>query len=173
MKRFLLSSLVMMLFAGHVFSAFSFSEVDLRLFDDSRIVFPTDIVQGEPVVVALTLSSSRSNGEQQQEAFLEWHENIVDQVGEQRLYHIAVIDGAPFFVRGAIRSGLAKSYEGIVKPSQGGVIFLSRAERFAAQGGISIDGEPTLVVLSPDQNIAGVIKGSYSEQKKNQLLALL
>ena len=163
---------VVLLLMG-ILSAASFPSTSGRLFNDKAFTFPDDLVSDKSIVIALTLSSSRKNGEEQQEAFIFWHQQISSIVGQDSLYHIVVIDGAPFFVRGAIRSALSQSYDTIVSPMQGGVLFLSRAERFAAQAGIQIDGEPTLVVLSPQQTIVGFVKGSYTQQRKDELLALL
>jgi hypothetical protein len=53
------------------------------------------------------------------------------------------------------------------------VLFLSKAERFAAQAGITIDGQPTLVVLTQDGTVKGFVKGAYSEERRDQLAQLL
>lgn len=154
----------------------SFSSVEGKLFNDKAFIFPDDLLEQGPVVVALTLSSSRKNGEEQQGLFIDWQKKLKAAFSPLRsvsIYHVSVIDGAPFFVRGAIRGGIAKEYGDILESSQGGVLFLSKSERWAADAAIPIDGQPTLVVLSENGSILGFVKGEYSEQRAEQLQTLL
>lgn len=119
------------------------------------------------MLIALNIGTSRSNGgEVQQEALIAWQDAIETSTSLTRFappfYHISVIEGgAPFFVRGAIRRGLAESFENLIDLERGGVLFLSKAEKFAKQAEIPpIDGgEPTLVVVSSDGTITGYVKG--------------
>ncbi len=157
-------------------SGASFPSVEGKTFADLDIMFPDDLLTDEEVVVAITLSSSRKNGEEQQEAFLEWQKRLTEPTSplrEATIYHVAVIDGAPFFVRGTIRKGIAKEYASVVEPSFGVVLFLSKAERFASQAGIPIDGQPTLVVLTQNGTVKGFVKGAYSKERRDQLAQLL
>ncbi len=157
-------------------AANSFPSVEGRLFNDKSFIFPDDLLENKPVIIALTLSSSRKNGEEQQAHFIEWQRKFNEASSNLHavaVYHISVIDGAPFFVRGAIRSGIAKEYGNLVDASRGGVLYLSKSERFASDAGIAIDGEPTLVALSPTGSILGFVKGPYSEDRARQLQALL
>ena len=173
MKKTFACLVIVSLISVFMMSAATFPSSEGKLFNDQAFTFPDDLVSDKHIVIALTLSSSRKNGEVQQEAFITWQQELAGLITEEMIYHIVVIDGAPFFVRGAIRSGLAQSYETIIDPAQGGVLFLSKAQRLASQAGIPIDGEPTLVVLSAQNTIAGFVKGSYTQQRKEQLLELL
>lgn len=176
MKHSLLAFVLVALVVVLPLSGASFPSSEGKTFSDKDIVFPDDLLQEEPIVVAITLSSSRKNGEEQQVAFLEWQKRLTEPtspVREAPIFHVAVIDGAPFFVRGTIRKGIAKEYASVVEPSFGVVLFLSKAERFAAQAGITIDGQPTLVVLTQDGTVKGFVKGSYTEERRAQLAQLL
>ena len=173
--RKIISIVVCMLTCSIVFAA-SFSSVEGKLFNDKSFIFPDDLLEDKPVIVALTLSSSRKNGEEQQKHFIEWQIKLKEassKLNSITVYHISVIDGAPFFVRGAIRNGIAKEYGDLVQASQGGVLYLSKSERFASDARIPIDGEPTLVVLSSTGSIEGFVKGLYSSDRMLQLQSLL
>lgn len=173
--RKIVSIAVCMLACSMVFAA-SFSSVEGKLFNDKSFIFPDDLLEEKPVIIALTLSSSRKNGEEQQKHFIEWQKKLKEtssKLNSITVYHISVIDGAPFFVRGAIRNGIAKEYGDLVQASQGGVLYLSKSERFASDARIPIDGEPTLVVLSATGSIEGFVKGVYSSDRMLQLQSLL
>ncbi|MDD3930059.1 MAG: hypothetical protein PHY87_09695 [Sphaerochaeta sp.] len=176
MKHLLLAVCLAVCLSLVPLSGASFPSVEGKTFADQEIVFPDDLLSPEPIVVAITLSSSRKNGEEQQEEFIEWQKRLVETgspLREVPIYHVAVIDGAPFFVRGAIRKGIAKEYEQVVEPSFGMVLFLSKAERFASEAGITIDGQPTLVVLTQDGTVKGFVKGAFSEESRSQLAQIL
>ncbi|MDT3358026.1 MAG: hypothetical protein LIR47_01635 [Spirochaetota bacterium] len=173
--RKIISIVVCMLACSMVFAA-SFSSVEGKLFNDKSFIFPDDLLEERSVIIALTLSSSRKNGEEQQKHFIEWQKKLKEtssKLNAITVYHISVIDGAPFFVRGAIRNGIAKEYGELVQASQGGVLYLSKSERFASDARIPIDGEPTLVVLSATGSIEGFVKGAYSSDRMLQLQSLL
>ncbi|MFA6905048.1 MAG: hypothetical protein WCQ62_02380 [Sphaerochaeta sp.] len=173
--RKIISIAVCMLACSMVFAA-SFSSVEGKLFNDKSFIFPDDLLEERSVIIALTLSSSRKNGEEQQKHFIEWQKKLKEtssKLNAITVYHISVIDGAPFFVRGAIRNGIAKEYGDLVKETQGGVLYLSKSERFASDARIPIDGEPTLVVLSATGSIEGFVKGAYSSDRMLQLQSLL
>ena len=173
--RKIISIAVCMLACSMVFAA-SFSSVEGKLFNDKSFIFPDNLLEERSVIIALTLSSSRKNGEEQQKHFIEWQKKLKEtssKLNSITVYHISVIDGAPFFVRGAIRNGIAKEYGDLVQASQGGVLYLSKSERFASDARIPIDGEPTLVVLSATGSIEGFVKGVYSSDRMLQLQSLL
>nr|WP_319474219.1 hypothetical protein [uncultured Sphaerochaeta sp.] len=166
---FLLLSCNQLLFAG------TFPEEKAKSFADTDFVFPTDLIQDAPVLIALNIGTSRENGEVQQEALIAWKDAVEGSnttLSYAPFYHISVIEGAPFFVRGAIRRGLAESFEGLIEPEQGGVLFLSKAEKFAKQAEIPIDGEPTVVVVSTDGTITGYVKGQVNSLSLSTLVAL-
>ena len=176
MKHYLLAVCLVVVASLLPLSGASFPSVAGKTFSDADILFPDDLLSSEPIVVAITLSSSRKNGEEQQTAFIEWQKRLTEMgspLREAAVYHVAIIDGAPFFVRGAIRKGIAKEYASVVETTNGLVVFLSKAERFASQAGIAIDGQPTLVVLSQDGTVKGFVKGSYSEERRKELAQLL
>ena len=60
--RKIISIAVCMLACSMVFAA-SFSSVEGKLFNDKSFIFPDDLLEERSVIIALTLSSSRKNGE--------------------------------------------------------------------------------------------------------------
>ncbi|WP_321300948.1 hypothetical protein [uncultured Sphaerochaeta sp.] len=166
---FLLLSCNQFLFSG------TFPEEKVKSFADTEFIFPTDLIKDSPILIALNIGTSRENGEVQQAALIAWQDAVEgsdDSLRYAPFYHISVIEGAPFFVRGAIRRGLAGSFEGLIDPERGGVLFLSKAEKFAEQAEIPIDGEPTLVVVSTDGTITGYVKGEVNSFALSTLAAL-
>ncbi len=152
-----------------------FPEEKAKSFANTDFVFPTDLIKDTPVLIALNIGTSRTNGEVQQEALLAWQDAVEGSAAPLRFapfYHISVIEGAPFFVRGAIRRGLAESFGDLIDPERGGVLFLSKAEKFAKQAEIPIDGEPTMVVVSTDGTITGYVKGQVDSFSLSKLAAL-
>jgi hypothetical protein len=166
---FLLLSCNQFLFAG------TLSEEKAKSLADTEFVFPTDLLKDSPVLIALNIGTSRENGEMQQEALIDW-QNVIESSSfsfqSAPLYHISVIEGAPFFVRGAIRRGLAESFGDLIDPKRGAVLFLSKAEKFAKQAEIPIDGEPTMVVVRSDGKITGYVKGRVDSLALSNLAAI-
>ncbi|MDD4302496.1 MAG: hypothetical protein PHS03_08470, partial [Sphaerochaeta sp.] len=66
----------------------------------------------------------------------------------------------------------AESFEGLIDLERGGVLFLSKAEKFAEQAEIPIDGEPTVVVVSTDGTITSYVKGEVDSLALSTLVAL-
>ncbi len=127
------------------------------------------------MLIALNIGTSRSNGEVQQEALIAWQDAIETSTSLTRFapfYHISVIEGAPFFVRGAIRRGLAESFENLIDLERGGVLFLSKAEKICQAGRNPHRWEPTLVVVSSDGTITGYVKGRVDALALSQLDAI-
>ncbi|MGE4583649.1 MAG: hypothetical protein AB7C91_03290 [Sphaerochaeta sp.] len=168
-------SIGILLQASLMFAA-TFPTVEGKHFDGKAFQFPADLLDDRPLVIALTLSSSRKNGEQQQEELLLWHEGFKTQpslIKGNPVYNLTIVGGAPFFVRGAIRKGIAEGYEPQLSGQEGGVVFLSDTRQFINDAGIPIDGQPTLVVVDPDGSIRGYVKGTYRQQNLQALSLLL
>ncbi len=177
MKRTMLGvslCLIVCVSGGVLFGA-SFPIEEGKRFTGEDFTFPVDLLQDGAVIVALNIGTSRENGEVQMASLFAWQEELEQSsssLNSAVLFHLSVIDGAPFFVKGAIRKGLAESYGQAIDLQQGAVVFLSKAEKFAEQAHIPIDGEPTLVVLAPDGTIAGYVKGEVDAQALSRLEAL-
>lgn len=156
--------------------ATSFAEVKTKTADGNSFSFPDDALQKGPALFALAISKTRENGEEQQQALLEWqtyfNENPSVLAGLP-VYHFPVIGSVPFFVKGAIRGGIAKTYAPLVGSDRIAVVFISDAETFFEQAGIPIDAEPTLALVAKNGTILGFLKGGVTEENLRKLEELV
>ena len=75
----------------------------------------------------------------------------------------------PFFVKGLVRGGMAKSYEGKVPLDQAGAIFVKKVADFAAAPGIPLDSQPSIVLVDAGGKLLELYKGEYSEDTLAQI----
>ena len=61
------------------------------------------------------------------------------------------------------RNGMADQYEGKLPFGQAGPIYVKDVEGFAGQAGIDIDGQPTVVLVTPDGILHERFKGEATE----------
>jgi hypothetical protein len=144
----------------------SFQRVDTETLDKEDFIFPDDF-KGESLnIVMLAMSKEEENGTWQGEALVEWYTALVEHevLSEKVLgYHFSVMK-VPWFIKGLIRGGMADSYEGKMPLSQAGAIFIKDLEGFAGPPGIELDGQPTLVLVTPDGKLLKLFKGEVSEE---------
>ena len=141
-----------------------FQRVETETLDEQEFVFPDDLRGTALNVVMLAMSEEQDNGTMQGDQLVEWYAALqaagvfTDSV---RGYHFSVLK-APFFVKGLIRGGLADSYAGKLPADQAGAIFVKDLKKFASEPGIPLDGQPTLVLVSPDGEVLEYFKGVVS-----------
>ena len=157
-------------------SAQSFMEIEAETVGRSDFRFPHDALQSSAAVFGLAMSTSRENGEQQQEQLLQW-QRIIDTRGllptGMPMYHFPVIESPPFFVRGLIRRGIRDVFRGKVDDQLAAVLFVDSTSIFASQAGIPLDSDATIVVVNTDGSLRGYIKGEPSEVALAELQKLL
>ncbi len=167
---------MLVVFSSTLLFSASFEEEKTKTADGETFVFPTDALHNGPAIFALTMGKDRENGEVQQMQVISWQKYFDKEpktLGAVPVYHFAVLSGVPFFVKGTIRGALHKFYADKTDPSLVGVLFVSKTDKFSQQAGIPSDDSGTLVVVAPDGNIAGYIKGEVTPSKVEQLKNIL
>ncbi|MEE4184627.1 MAG: hypothetical protein V2J12_02535 [Gammaproteobacteria bacterium] len=138
--------------------------------------FPDDIDGPGPHLLFLGMAVDKDNGAEQGEALLVWFKALTADglvPGAARPWHFSVIEGVPFFAKGFVRSGIAKTYGGLLPPSQGVVLFVDDVRAFAAAAGLTLDGQPRIVVYTPERGIIEVFTGAYTPERGAALAAVL
>lgn len=134
-------------------------------------IFPNDALDDEPVLFALAMGTTRESGEVQQQQLLQWDSEIKARntpLETLRFYHFPIIE-APRFIHGVIRRGIGKSYKDIVSEELAAVIFIKDTESFAEQAEIPLDDQATVVLVLPDNTVAGFVKGPFSLESMERL----
>ncbi|HLW21968.1 MAG TPA: hypothetical protein VKZ39_02160 [Sphaerochaetaceae bacterium] len=156
-------------------SGASFATVETKTLDGADFTFPDDALKTQITLFALALGTSRASGEMQQGHLLQWQrllESDGGSLGKIPIYHFPVLD-VPRFIQGVVRRGIAKSYDELVPPDQGAILFLKQADEFASQAGIPIDDQATLAVVRSDRSIVGFVKGPPTTATYTELKSLL
>lgn len=138
--------------------------------------FPADIKGPGPHLLFLGMAIDKDNGAEQGDALLVWFKALrADGVipGTARPWHFSVIEGVPFFAKGFVRNGIAKTYGGLLPPSQGVVLYVDDVRAFAAAAGLAVDGQPRVVVFTPERGIIEVLAGRYTPEHRAALDAAL
>ncbi|AEV28142.1 hypothetical protein SpiGrapes_0282 [Sphaerochaeta pleomorpha str. Grapes] len=176
MSRKIVLVIILVFAVSLTLTAESFAEVKTKTADGNSFTFPEDALQTGPALFAMAISKTRQNGEEQQQILLQWqtyfNENPSFLAGLP-VYHFPVIGSVPFFVKGAIRGGIAKTYAPFIGSDRLAVVFISDAETFFAQAGIPIDEEPTLAFVVKNGTIKGFLKGGVTEENLFRLKELV
>jgi hypothetical protein len=147
-------------------TAHAFEQVEAKSFAGDGFVFP-DQVSGSAVhLLFLSIATDQDNGTAQGDALIEWHKalNEAGAINAKVLaWHFPVIENPPFFVKGLIRRGIAKSYAELLPPEQGAVLFVKNIQRFADAAGVEFDGQPTLMLYTEGRQIIGVYRGDVND----------
>lgn len=158
----------------------AFPIVESQTLDQADFRFPADALESphenKPVLFAIAMSATQENGEEQQVQLMDWHQRLQSDSrvpDDLPIYHFAVIESPPFFVRGLIRRGIRRSLQGKVSDDRAAVLFVDSTLEFARTAGIPLDTQATMVVLNPDGSLRGYIKGDLTSQSWEQLLSLL
>jgi hypothetical protein len=136
--------------------------------------FPEDIAGPGLHLLFLGMAVDKDNGAEQGTALLEWFKALTaDGVipGQARPWHFSVIEGVPFFAKGFVRSGIAKTYGGLLPPRQGVVLYVDDVRAFAAAAGLELDGRPRVVVYTRERGIIDVYAGAYTPARGAALAA--
>lgn len=146
--------------------AAALEQVETKNFAKDKFVFPDDI-QGEGVhLVFLGIAKDQDNGTWQGEELIRWHRALLDTdaIPEATLaWHFAVMESPPFFVKGLIRNAIGETYEGLIPPEQGAVLYIKDLQAFAAAADVPLDGQPTIVAYESGRGVTGTWRGEVSE----------
>jgi len=161
--------LLALLTSGFTASAYaaelgSFEQVETETLDGEDFVFPDDFRGVSLNIVMLAMSNEQDNGSWQGDALTEWYTALEaqDVLSDDVLgYHFSVMK-VPFFIKGIVRSGMAKTYKDKMPLDQAGAIFTKDLDAFAKAPGLKLDGQPTLVLVAPDGELLEVFKGEVS-----------
>jgi hypothetical protein len=169
MSRFtgLLMVFALLSLPGLAQEAPAFLQMKTKTFDKEKFVFPDDFAAPKLNIVFLSISDNEDSGRYQQQVLLSWHAALDEQAvfNEATLaYHFSVIKNPPFFVKGFIRNGISKNYEGQVPFSQAGIIYSKDLSAFTAAAGLELDGQATIVLVTADGQLHEVFKGEVSPE---------
>jgi hypothetical protein len=115
----------------------------------------------------LAISEEQENGTWQGEALVEWYaalQNAGMLSTDVMAWHFSVLK-VPFFVKGLVRGGLADSYNGRIPLDQAAAIFIKDIASFAKLANITLDGQPTIILVSPSGELLETFKGTVSTVK--------
>lgn len=167
------------MFAGLVLAfsataqAGSFQEVETKTLDDEDFVFPEDLNAPALNIVLLAISEEQDNGTWQGEALVDWYAAL-EEAGvlndDVRAWHFSVLK-VPFFVKGLIRGGMADDYKDKLPLNQAGALFIKDVPGFAEQADIAMDGQPNIVLVTPDGTLLQAFKGEVSDTSLAEVTA--
>jgi len=148
-------------------SAAAFQQVETVNFAKDDFVFPDDI-QGEGAhLLFLGIAKDQDNGTWQGEELIRWHRALLEAGAlpdDVLAWHFAVMESPPFFVKGIIRRAIGETYEGLIPPEQGAVLYIKDLQAFAEGAGVPLDGQPTIIAYAPDTGVTGTWRGEISEE---------
>jgi hypothetical protein len=143
-----------------------FQQIETETLDGEDFDFPSGLRAKSLNIVLLALSEEQENGTWQGEALVEWYAAL-DAKGllneDVMAWHFSFMK-VPFFVKGFVRRGMAKDYEGKIPLDQAGPIFIKDVPGFAAEAGIAMDGQPSIVLVQPDGKLLELFKGEATEE---------
>jgi len=143
----------------------AFQSVETATLDEKVFVFPDDLRAGKLNIVMLAISEEQDNGTWQGEALLDWYEQLAKAgvlSNDIMAWHFSILK-VPFFVKGLVRGGMADSYRGKIPLDQAGAIFIKDINAFAKLANIELDGQPTIILVSPDGELLDRFKGAVSD----------
>lgn len=144
----------------------AFKQVETETLDDQEFVFPDDFKGKSLNIVMLAMSKEQENGAWQGDVLAEWYAALAEQgvlTDEVLAYHFSVMK-VPWFIKGLVRNGMAKSYADKMPLSQAGTIFTKDLEGFAAAPGIPLNGQPALVLVAPDGKLMELFQGEVTPE---------
>ena len=106
-------------------------------------------------LVALSMAEDQDTGEEQLRALLETHRALDrdSRISNYSILHLSVITGAPWFVHGVIRRGLAAEYSSPVNDDEIIVLFIDDLDDFSATVGVPVARRPSWLLVSPDGSV--------------------
>lgn len=150
--------------------------VKAKTFGNEKFTFPKDLTGGSKYLLFLAMGANRDNGEVQMNQLLDW-QKAIDEKGGLPIgivaYHFPVMESPPFFVKSLISGAIAANYEGIVPSDKSGVLFVYKLSTFASKAGLTLDTEPTIIVVDSNGKVFSELKGGVSEEALVKLFAML
>jgi len=142
----------------------AFESIKTETLDEKPFVFPDDLRAGKINIVMLAISEEQDNGTWQGEALLDWYQELAKAgilSNDVMAWHFSVLK-VPFFVKGLVRGGMADSYSGKIPLDQASAIFVKDIGAFAKSADIVLDGQPTIILVSPQGELLERFKGAVS-----------
>jgi len=143
-----------------------FQQIETETLDGEDFIFPDNLRAPSLNIVLLAISEEQDNGTWQGEALVDWYTALdaKNSLSEEVMaWHFSFMK-VPFFVKGFIRRGMAKDYEGKIPLDQAGPIFIKDVPGFAAEAGIAMDGQPSIVLVQPDGKLLQLFKGEATDE---------
>jgi hypothetical protein len=143
-----------------------FQQIETETLDGEDFIFPDNLRAPSLNIVLLAISEEQDNGTWQGEALVDWYTALDAKSSlseEVMAWHFSFMK-VPFFVKGFIRRGMAKDYEGKIPLDQAGPIFIKDVPGFAAEAGIAMDGQPSIVLVQPDGKLLQLFKGEATDE---------
>ena len=153
----------------------AFESIDTETLDEKAFVFPDDLRAGKLNIVLLAISEEQDNGTWQGEALLDWYAELAKTgllSSDVMAWHFSVLK-VPFFVKGLVRGGIANSYNGKIPLDQASAIFVKDVSAFAKSADIVLDGQPTIILVSPEGELLDRFKGAVSEVQLAKVVAAI
>jgi hypothetical protein len=154
----------------------SFERVKTKTMDKKKFVFPDDVRGSQLNIMFISMGADRDSGEAQQLALIDWHVALEERgvFDEQVMpYHFPVLAGVPFFVKGMIAGQMRDSYENKVPLSQAGILFIKDLDSFAGSAGLTLDGQPTIVITTSEAKPLKTFKGEVSPDGVDEIVAAI
>jgi hypothetical protein len=150
-----------------------FQQIETETLDKEDFVFPDDLRARSLNIVFLALSEEQDNGTWQGEELVEWYVAL-DAKGmlneDVMAWHFSFLK-VPWLVKGFIRRGMAKDYAGKIPLDQAAPVFVKDVPGFAAEASIAMDGQPSIVLVSPDGELLQLFKGEATDENVALLCA--
>jgi hypothetical protein len=154
----------------------TFQQVKAKTLDKEKFAFPDDMRGSQLNVMFLDMGTDRASEETQELALIDWHVALEKRgiFDEQVMpYHFPVIAGVPSFLKGTIAGSMKDSYEGKVPFSQVSVLFVKDLASFADSAGLTVDGQPTIVITTSDAKPIRTFKGRVSPGGVDDIVAAI
>ncbi|MCP4830836.1 MAG: hypothetical protein GY886_01325, partial [Gammaproteobacteria bacterium] len=143
-----------------------FQQIETETLDGEDFIFPDGLRAKRLNIVLLALSEDQDNGTWQGEALVDWYAALEAKgiLSEDVLaWHFSFMK-VPFFVKSFVRGGMADDYAGKIPLDQAGPVFIKDVPGFAAEAGIAMDGQPSIVLVSPDGQLLQLFKGEVTDE---------
>lgn len=131
-------------------------------------------LEGEPgTLIALGASSSQEDGQAQQSAFLNTHQQLAERGFElPPIVHLNIIAGPPRLVQGFIRRGIVREYADPVQPGDIWLMFPDDYSDYEQRTGLVVSDKGHWVWVNNDGHILWSIE-QQGEQTLQRLLERL
>lgn len=112
------------------------------------------LAQQQSTLVAVVASTSQENGQAQQQALMNMHQQLLETMPElPTVVHLNIIAGAPRFVHGFIRRGIVGEYQAPVQEDQVVLMFPRNYNDYTATTGVDVDSYGAWLLVTNDGHI--------------------